>query len=165
MHSPSEPTSTNTVQDPGGPWFPGTHAPRDSPSLVDSSEEGSAFSETGHPLAPVPWTGCRGFRRPIPGSSSHYHFTTSTVHKTDLFAEVKAVHRIVFLSPWGPPEMFDQSRDFLPAAKVGALAAPSTLKGLRGCYCTHHDPIEGKSVGKHDLVVRLLRGARRLNIL
>ncbi len=32
---------------------PGTHAPRDSPSLADSSEEGSAFSETGHPLAPT----------------------------------------------------------------------------------------------------------------
>ncbi len=32
---------------------PGTHAPRDSPSLADSSEEGSTFSETGHPLAPA----------------------------------------------------------------------------------------------------------------
>ncbi len=32
---------------------PGTHAPRDSPSLADSSEEGSAFSETGHPPAPA----------------------------------------------------------------------------------------------------------------
>ncbi len=37
---------------PNRTWFPGTHAPRDSPSLADSSEEGSAFSETGHPLAP-----------------------------------------------------------------------------------------------------------------
>ncbi len=26
----------------------------------------------------------------------------------------------------------------------------------------HHDPIEGKSVGKHDLVVRFIWGARRL---
>ncbi len=32
---------------------PGTHAPRDSPFLADSFEEGSAFSETGHPLAPA----------------------------------------------------------------------------------------------------------------
>ncbi len=31
----------------------GTHAPRDSPSLAHSSEEGPAFSETGHPLAPA----------------------------------------------------------------------------------------------------------------
>ncbi len=64
---PSEPTSTDTVQDQGGrgaglvsgsilaqqDLVPGTHAPRDSPSLADSSEEGSAFSETGHPLAPA----------------------------------------------------------------------------------------------------------------
>ncbi len=32
---------------------PGTHAPRDSTSLANSSEEGSAFSETGHPMAPA----------------------------------------------------------------------------------------------------------------
>ncbi len=65
---PSEPTSTDTVQDQGGrgaglvsgsilaqqDLVPGTHAPRDSPSLANSSEEGSAFSETGHPMAPVP---------------------------------------------------------------------------------------------------------------
>ncbi len=64
---PSEPNSTDTVQDQGGrgaglvsgsilaqqDLVPGTHAPRDSPSLADSSEEGSAFSETGHPLAPA----------------------------------------------------------------------------------------------------------------
>ncbi len=65
---PSEPTSTDTVQDQGGrgaglvsgsilaqqDLVPGTHAPRDSPSLANSSEEGSAFSETGHPMAPAP---------------------------------------------------------------------------------------------------------------
>ncbi len=33
--------------------FPGTHAPRNSLSLAISSEEWSAFSETGHPLAPA----------------------------------------------------------------------------------------------------------------
>ncbi len=27
----------------------------------------------------------------------------------------------------------------------------------------HHDAVDGKSVGKHDLVIRFLRGARRLN--
>ncbi len=32
---------------------PRTHAPRGSPFLADSSEEGSAFSETGYPLAPT----------------------------------------------------------------------------------------------------------------
>ncbi len=64
---PSEPVSKDTVQDQGGrgagpvsgsilaqqDLVPGTHAPRDSHSLDDSSEEGSAFSETRHPLAPA----------------------------------------------------------------------------------------------------------------
>ncbi len=64
---PVRPTSTDTVQDQGGrgaglvsssilaqqDLVPGTHAPRDSPSLADSSEEGFAFSETGHPPAPA----------------------------------------------------------------------------------------------------------------
>ncbi len=32
---------------------PRADAPRDSPSLADSSEEGSTASETGHPVAPA----------------------------------------------------------------------------------------------------------------
>ncbi len=40
---------------------------------------------------------------------------------------------------------------------------PSTLKVYVAAISAHHDPIEGRSVGKHDLVVRFLRGARRLN--
>ncbi len=27
----------------------------------------------------------------------------------------------------------------------------------------HHDAVDGRSLGKHDLIVRFLRGARRLN--
>ncbi|KAI2648193.1 ORF V: Enzymatic polyprotein [Labeo rohita] len=41
--------------------------------------------------------------------------------------------------------------------------SPSTLKVYVAAISAHHDPIEGKSVGKHDLVIRFLRGARRLN--
>ncbi|KAL0148641.1 hypothetical protein M9458_056081, partial [Cirrhinus mrigala] len=66
--SPSEPPCTDPVQDPGGrgaglagcallahpDLVRGTHAPRDSPSLEDSPEEGPSFSGDGHHLAPVP---------------------------------------------------------------------------------------------------------------
>ncbi|KAI2646801.1 ORF V: Enzymatic polyprotein [Labeo rohita] len=66
--SPSEPPCTDLVQDPGGrgaglagcallahpDLVPGTHAPRNSPSLEDSPEEGPSFSGDGHHLAPVP---------------------------------------------------------------------------------------------------------------
>ncbi len=41
--------------------------------------------------------------------------------------------------------------------------SPSTLKVYVAAISAHHDPIEGRSVGKHDLVIRFLRGARRLN--
>ncbi len=41
--------------------------------------------------------------------------------------------------------------------------SPSTLKVYVAAIAANHDPVEGKSVGKHDWVVRFLRGARRLN--
>ncbi len=63
---PSEPTSTDTVQDQGGrgadlvsgsilpPYLvPGTHAPRDSPPWPIPLRKGLPFLETGHPLAPA----------------------------------------------------------------------------------------------------------------
>ncbi len=65
--SPSEPSRTDTVQDQWGrgadpargailahpDLVPRADAPRESPSLADSSEEGSTSSETGHPVAPA----------------------------------------------------------------------------------------------------------------
>ncbi len=65
--SPSEHSRTDTVQDQGGrgaglargavlahsDLVPRTDAPRDSPSLADSSEVGSTDSEMGHLMAPA----------------------------------------------------------------------------------------------------------------
>ncbi len=41
--------------------------------------------------------------------------------------------------------------------------SPSTLKVYVAAIAAHHDAVDSKSVGKHDLVIRFLRGARRLN--
>ncbi len=41
--------------------------------------------------------------------------------------------------------------------------SPSTLKVYVAAIAAHHDAVDGKSVGNHDLVIRFLRGARRLN--
>ncbi len=41
--------------------------------------------------------------------------------------------------------------------------SPSTLKVYVAAIAAHHDAVNGKSMGKHDLVIRFLRGARRLN--
>ncbi len=132
--SPSEPSRTDTVQGQGGrgadpargtilayqDLVPRADAPRDSPSLADSSEEGSTDSETGHLMAPA--------SRPL---------------------ETRRCPIRVVLS-------------FLQQGLERRLS-PSTLKVYVAAISTNHDPVEGKSVGKHDWVVRFLRGARRLN--
>ncbi len=41
--------------------------------------------------------------------------------------------------------------------------SPSTLKVYVAAIAAHHDAVDAKSLGKHDLVIRFLRGARRLN--
>ncbi len=41
--------------------------------------------------------------------------------------------------------------------------SPSTLKVYVAAIAAHHDAVDGRSLGKHDLIVRFLRGARRLN--
>ncbi len=41
--------------------------------------------------------------------------------------------------------------------------SPKGVKVYVAAISDHHDPVEGSSVEKHDLVVRFLRGARRLN--
>ncbi len=41
--------------------------------------------------------------------------------------------------------------------------SPSTLKVHAAAISAYHDHIDGKSIGKHDLVIRFLKGARRLN--
>ncbi len=41
--------------------------------------------------------------------------------------------------------------------------SPSTLKVYVAAIATHHDPVDSESLGKHNLIIRFLRGARRLN--
>ncbi len=53
-------------------------------------------------------------------------------------------------------------RSFLQQGLERRLSS-STLKVYVAAISAHHDPVEGRSVGKHDLVIRFLRGARRLN--
>ncbi len=39
--------------------------------------------------------------------------------------------------------------------RLERMLSPSTLK----VYVAHHDAVDGQSLGKHDLIVRLLKGA------
>ncbi len=41
--------------------------------------------------------------------------------------------------------------------------SPSTLKVYVAAFAAHHDAVDGWPLGKHDLIVRFLKGARRIN--
>ncbi len=41
--------------------------------------------------------------------------------------------------------------------------SPSTLKVYVAAIAAHHDAVDGRSLGKHDLIVRFLKAARRMN--
>ncbi len=41
--------------------------------------------------------------------------------------------------------------------------SPSTLKVYVAAIAAHHNAVDGRSLGKHDLIVRFLKGARRMN--
>ncbi len=77
--------------------------------------------------------------------------------KWNLFVEWCSSHRE---DPWKGPIRVVLS--FLQQGLERRLS-PSTLKVYVAVIAANHDPVEGKSVGKHDLVIRFLRGAGRLN--
>ncbi len=93
-----------------------------------------------------PWTGRGGSRWPTQRGSQHHHFGESTVYETCLRLEVEPVHRMVLFSQRRPPEMPDQSRAVLLAARVGAKAVSLHPQGLRGRDCCQPRPC-GREVG------------------
>ncbi len=148
-------------------------APRDSPSLADSSEEGSTDSETGHLVAPASRpleTSCL-----VPGQDAEvlgdlpqegvYTIisarTPSTRHayalKLNLFVKWCSSHREDLVKcPIRVVLSFLQQR-------LERRLSPSILNVYVAVIAANHDPVDGKLVGKHDWVIRFLRGARRLN--
>lgn len=59
---------------------------------------------------------------------------------------------MVRLSQRIPPNLPDQHCSFFPSKEAGEQAV--TL---------HHDAVAGSPVGRHNLIIRFLRGARRIN--
>ncbi len=152
---------------------PRADAPRDSPSLADSSEEGSTASEMGHPVAltsrPLE-TSCVVPERDaevlgdLP-QEGVYTITSartlSTRHayalKLNLFVEWCSSHRE---DPGKCPIRVVLS--FLQQ-RLERRLSPSILNAYVATIAANHDPVDGKLAGKHDWVIRFLRGARRLN--
>ncbi len=185
--SPSEPSRTDPVQGQGGRGasplgcallaqsdvVPRIDAPRDSPSLANSSEEGSTFSERGHPLAPAPRlveSPCMVLGRDAEVLSGLPPAVVNTITSARALSTRQA-YRLKWnlFVDWCSPRREDPRR--CPIAVVLSFLqdglerrlSPSTLKVYVAAIAAHHDAVDGKSLGKHDLVIRFLRGARRLN--
>ncbi len=185
--SPSEPARTDTVQSQGGrgagpagravlahpDLVSRTHSPRDSPSLAHSSEEGPPFSGARHHLAPA--------SRPVeppcvaPGrDAADLSDLPQAVVETITQAGAPSTRQAYALkwslfANWCSSRREDPRRctigvvlSFLQE-RLERRLSPSTLKVYVAAIAAHHDAVDGRSLGKHDLIVRFLRGARRLN--
>ncbi len=157
---------------------PRADAPRDSPSLADSSEEGSTDSETGQLMAPasrpletsglVPRRDAEVLGDLPQKKKKKKVVDTITSARAPSTRHAYALKWNLFVE-WCSSHREDPRRcpirvvlSFLQQGLERRLS-PSTLKVYVAAIAANHDPVEGKSVGKHDWVVRFLRGARRLN--
>ncbi len=108
-----------------------------------------------------------GPRQTLEASASASASTSARGPKTGDPEMEETARREMVTAPLPPPEdprrcLIRALLSFLQQGLERRLS-PSTLKVYVATISTHHDPVEGKSVGKHNLVVRFLRGARRLN--
>ncbi|KAL0150355.1 hypothetical protein M9458_054357, partial [Cirrhinus mrigala] len=185
--SPSEPPCTDTVQDQGGRGAGSAgcailahpdlvsrpHFPCGSPSLEDPLEERPSFSGDGHNLAPA--------SRPMeparlaPGRDasdlsglSQAVIDTITQSRAPSTRQAYALRWGLFVD-WCSSRGEDPQRcpiavvlSFLQE-KLERRLSPSTLKVYVAAIAAYHDAVDGASLGKHQLIVRFLRGARRVN--
>ncbi|KAL0198547.1 hypothetical protein M9458_007087, partial [Cirrhinus mrigala] len=184
---PAQPHRTNLVQSQGGQGTDsfggpllaqqnlvlGPGAPGISPSLAHSSEEGPHFSGEGHNLAPAP----RSLEPPplVPGRDQEdFRDLSPSVVNTLLQVRAPSTRRLydlkwrIFVN-WCSSHGKDPRNcgiksvlSFLQEGLDRHLSA-STLKVHVAAISANHDLVGGRSVGKHHLIIRFLRGARRLN--
>ncbi len=185
--SPSEPTCTDTVQAQGGrgagpagcaplahpDLVSRTHFPRDSTSLAHSSEEGPPFSGARHHMVPA----SRSMEPPCvaPGRDvADLSGLPPAVVETIIQARAPSTRQTYALkwslfATWCSSRREDPRRctigvvlSFLQE-RLERRLSPSTLKVYVAAIAAHHDAVDGRSLGKHDLIVRFLKGARRMN--
>ncbi len=185
--SPSEPARTDTVQGQGGrgagpvgrailahpDLVSRTHSPRDSPSLAHSSEEGPPFSGARHYMAPTSRSvepSCVAPGRDAADLSGLPQAVVETITQ----ARAPSTRQAYALK-WSLFTNWSSSRQKDPqSCTIGVVLSflherlerrlsPSTLNVYVAAIAAHHDAVDGRSMGKHDLIVRFLRGARRLN--
>ncbi len=175
--SPSEPTCTDTVQAQGGrgagpagraplahpDLVSRTHFSRDSTSLAHSSEEGTPLSGARHHMAPA----SRSMEPPCvaPGwDAADLSGLPPAVVETIIQARAPST-RYTYALKWSLFATWCSSRREDPwrCKKGWCRLSPSTLKVYVAAIVAHHDAVDGRSLGKHDLIMRFLKGARRMN--
>ncbi|KAL0173083.1 hypothetical protein M9458_033394, partial [Cirrhinus mrigala] len=149
------------------------HAPRDSPSLEDPLEEGPSFSGDGHNLAPASRSvepACVASGRDTVDLSGlpQAVIETITQSRAPSTRQAYALRWGLFVD-WRASRGEDPQRcpiavvlSFLQE-KLERRLSPSTLKVYVVAIAAYHDAVDGASIWKHQLVVRFLRGARRVN--
>ncbi len=179
--SPSEPTCTDTVQAQGGrgagpagcaplahpDLVSRTHFPRDSTSLAHSSEEGPPFSGARHHVAPA----SRSMEPPCvaPGrDAADLSGLPPAVVETIIQARAPSTRQTYALK-WSLFAIWCSSRQEDPRRctigvvlsflqeRLESRLSPSTLKVYVAAIAAHHDAVDGRSLGKHDLIVRFLK--------
>lgn len=130
---------------PAGPGSPKLYSSRQPLPLANPFEEGPYFSETGHPLA----------------------LTSQSLEPTCVDSG-RVTEGLGTLSP--------QALATITSARASSTRHTYALKWnlFVTWYSSHqedpwkcpisHDPVDGKSLGKHDLITRFLRGTMRLNL-
>ncbi|XP_051511818.1 uncharacterized protein LOC127416468 [Myxocyprinus asiaticus] len=142
-------------------------------SWTNSPDEGPSFSGTGHHLAPT----TRPLESPrlAPGQDAEdLSCLPPAVVDTITQARAPSTRRLYALkwrlfAKWCSSQREDPQRcavgsvlSFLQERLEGRLS-PSTLKVYVAAISAHHDAVDGKYLGKHDFIIRFLRGTRRLN--
>ncbi len=186
--SPSKPARTDTVQSQGGrgagpagravlahpDLVSRTHSPRDSPSHGPFLWGRTSFLRGSAPLAPASRPCGTSMCGSWMGRGRLEWSPTGGVVETITQAGAPST-RQAYVLKWSLFANRCSSRREDPRrCTIGVVLSflqerlerrlsPSTLKVFMAAIAAHHDAVDGRSLGKHDLIVRFLRGARRLN--
>ncbi|KAI2644341.1 hypothetical protein H4Q32_025622 [Labeo rohita] len=146
---------------------------RTCPSLENPLEERPSFSGDGHNLAPAP----RSVEpaRLVPGRDAsdlsglpQAVIETITQSRAPSTRQAYALRWGLFVD-WCSSRGEDPQRCTIAVVlsflqeKLERRLSPSTLKVYVAAIAAYHDAVDGTSLGKHQLIVRFLRGARRVN--
>ncbi len=150
--------------------FSRTHFPRDSTSLAHSSEKGPPLSGARHHMAPA----SRSMEPPCvaPGrDAADLSGLPPAVVETIIQARAPSTRQTYALkwslfATWCSSRREDPRRctigvvlSFLQE-RLERRLSPSTLKVYVAAIAAHHDAVDGRSLGKHDLIVRFLKASR-----